>query len=71
MTEKSVLRLFARPCRNKEDEMAEWKCSKCGYTATSDKPPEKCPMCKEKCEFVDVSCYIPECGKTGMDTRLR
>lgn len=51
--------------------MAEWKCSKCGYSLTADKPPEKCPQCKEKCEFLDVSCYIPECGKTGMDTRLR
>jgi rubrerythrin len=51
--------------------MAEWKCSKCGYTVKADQPPEKCPMCKEKCEFLDVSCYIPECGNTGMDTRLR
>jgi hypothetical protein len=25
-------------------------------------PPNVCPSCKEKCEFVDVTCYIPECG---------
>jgi rubredoxin len=51
--------------------MAEWKCSKCGYSLTADRPPEECPQCKEKCEFMDISCYIPECGKTGMDTRLK
>jgi rubredoxin len=50
--------------------MADWKCTKCGYTLTGDTPPEKCPMCNEKCEFVDVSCYIPECGQTGSDPRL-
>ncbi|MEW6666300.1 MAG: rubredoxin-like domain-containing protein [Thermodesulfobacteriota bacterium] len=51
--------------------MAEWKCNKCGYKLTADRPPEKCPSCKEKCEFVDVSCYIPECGQQGSDPRLR
>jgi rubredoxin len=25
-------------------------------------PPETCPSCKKKCEFVDVSCYTPDCG---------
>ena len=38
--------------------MAEWKCNKCGYTLKADKPPETCPSCKQKCEFLDVSCYI-------------
>ena len=23
------------------------------------------PSCKEKCEYVDVTCYIPECGGSG------
>jgi rubrerythrin len=50
--------------------MGEWKCQKCGYTETSDKPPEECPTCKDKCEFVDVTCYIPDCGQTGSDPRL-
>jgi rubredoxin len=48
----------------------EWKCSKCGYTLKIDVPPEKCPSCKESCEFVNVTCYIPECGFTGTDQRL-
>ena len=50
--------------------MVEWKCSKCGYILSAEKPPETCPSCKEKCMFVDVSCYIPECGFTGIDPRL-
>ena len=51
--------------------MSDWKCSKCGYTLKAEKPPEECPSCKEKCAFVDVSCYIPECGQTGSDPRLK
>ncbi len=42
--------------------MAVWKCNNCGNTVDLMSPPETCPSCKEKCEFVDVSCYIPECG---------
>ncbi len=49
----------------------EWKCSKCGYTLQTETPPEQCPFCKEKCEFVNVSCYIPECKFTGPDERLK
>lgn len=51
--------------------MAQWKCKECGYTYTGDVPPEECPSCKKKCEFVDVSCYIPECGFQGQDQRLK
>jgi hypothetical protein len=24
-------------------------------------PADACTFCREKCEFVDVTCYIPEC----------
>lgn len=51
--------------------MEEWKCQKCGYSLSADAPPETCPQCREKCEFVNVSCYIPDCGKTGRDIRLK
>jgi rubredoxin len=54
-------------------EKITWKCPKCGYTFDADAseaPPETCKMCKEKCQFVNVTCYIPECGMTGQDTRL-
>jgi rubredoxin len=51
--------------------MTNWKCSNCGYTLEVDAPPEECPSCGEKCEFIDVSCYIPECDTAeGVDTRL-
>jgi rubredoxin len=54
-------------------EKNTWKCPKCGYTFEADAgvaPPETCPGCKDKCEFVNVSCYIPECGMKGQDPRL-
>jgi rubredoxin len=50
--------------------MPEWKCSKCGYQFKADAPPETCPSCGLKCEFVNVTCYIPECGDKGVDPRL-
>ena len=34
--------------------MGDWKCTKCGYSLKAETPPEECPMCNEKCEFVDV-----------------
>lgn len=42
--------------------MTLWKCSRCGNTVTVDVPPDICPSCKERCEYVDVTCYIPGCG---------
>lgn len=49
-----------------------WKCSECGYVLTATPPPpETCPSCKKKCEFVDVSCYTPDCAGVGTDDRLR
>jgi rubredoxin len=53
------------------NSMNDWKCSKCGYTLKADTPPETCPQCKEKCEFLNVTCYIPECGFSGTDQRLK
>jgi len=48
--------------------MANWKCSNCGYTLEADAPPVECPSCKEKCEFVDNTCYTPDCGFEGTGT---
>ena len=45
--------------------MTTWKCTKCCNTVNADTPPELCTFCKEKCEYVDVTCYIPECGGPG------
>ena len=47
-----------------------WKCTNCGYTLDAPKPPEQCPSCGEKCDFVDVTCYTPDCKGPGRDDRL-
>ncbi len=48
-----------------------WKCEKCGYIITAGIPPEACPECGEKGGFLDITCYIPECGGPGhVDQRL-
>jgi len=47
-----------------------WQCSKCHYVLQAEQPPEVCPSCHEHCQFMDVTCYIPECGFTGTDNRL-
>ncbi len=48
-----------------------WKCSECGYLITAPAPPELCSQCNKKCEFVNVTCYTPECGGPGhIDPRL-
>lgn len=48
-----------------------WKCSKCGYTLEAVSPPPACPVCKEECEFKNITCYIPDCGGPGnIDPRL-
>jgi rubredoxin len=50
--------------------MPSWKCGNCSYTFEADAPPETCPSCKQKCEFLDNSCYTPDCQAQGMDTRI-
>jgi rubrerythrin len=48
-----------------------WKCSKCGFLVTAGKPPDVCLRCDEKCNFIDVTCYTPECGgPSHIDPRL-
>jgi desulfoferrodoxin-like iron-binding protein len=47
-----------------------WKCSNCKYVLQGAQPPETCPSCQQNCQFVDVTCYIPECGFSGPDNRL-
>jgi rubredoxin len=51
--------------------MSNWKCSNCGYQLESPAPPEECPSCKQKCEFVDNTCYTPDCAGEGIDKRIR
>jgi len=50
--------------------MPSWKCSNCGYTLDADAHPNECPSCKEKCEFLDNTCYTPDCAYEGTDDRI-
>lgn len=52
--------------------MSSWKCEGCGYVLENKetKPPEECPSCKEKCGFIDNTCYTPDCGFEGTDKRI-
>ena len=50
--------------------MTSWKCSNCGYTLESDSFPKECPSCKKKCEFLDNTCYTPDCQYDGTDKRI-
>jgi rubrerythrin len=48
-----------------------WRCSKCNYTFSAARPPEECPSCHEKCPFLNITCYTPECGGPGhIDPKL-
>jgi rubrerythrin len=54
-----------------QETKTHWKCTKCGYTVATDKPPLNCPQCNEACEFKNVECYLPDCGGPGnIDPRL-
>ena len=50
--------------------MPSWKCGVCGYTFEADMPPDSCPSCKEKCEFLNNTCYTPDCEVQGIDPRI-
>jgi len=51
--------------------MPTWKCTKCGYTLKSEVLPEECPSCKAKCEFLNNTCYTPDCKTQGIDKRIK
>ncbi len=48
-----------------------WKCSNCGNTIQGERPPQECPVCRQQCQFLNVTCYTPDCGFTGLDPRLK
>ncbi|MCF8109276.1 MAG: hypothetical protein K9J81_09815 [Desulfohalobiaceae bacterium] len=50
--------------------MNNWKCSNCGYELQADTPPEQCPSCQQKCQFLDNTCYTPDCEFEGKDPRI-
>jgi len=51
--------------------MTSWKCKNCGYSFKAEVPPEQCPSCRKKCEFIDNTCYTPDCEPEGVDKRIK
>ena len=48
-----------------------WKCHNCGYTITAATPPDVCPECHKKCDFLNITSYIPDFGgPDNIDPRL-
>jgi rubrerythrin len=51
--------------------LSYWKCAECGFLLTAPSPPNTCPECGKNADFLNVTCYIPECGGPGhIDPRL-
>lgn len=51
----------------------QWSCNNCGYVFTAEEVPHACPSCNQKCTFIDVTCYTPDCGgpeSGNIDQRL-
>jgi len=48
----------------------QWQCSNCSFILEAKVPPENCPSCHHRCEFLNVTCYTPDCNFTGVDPRL-
>jgi len=66
--EKVHIRRLAEYYRDEQESSPSenwWKCSECGFTMQATMPPEQCPSCQQKCAFIDVTCYTPECGGPG------
>jgi rubrerythrin len=39
--------------------MTYWRCRACGFTMVGAVSPDVCPECHAKCEFINITCYIP------------
>ncbi len=46
-----------------------WRCGNCGYRVEAPAPPERCPGCRETCDFIDDNRYVPveEGGPEGAE----
>jgi|GEM_PF-515311 len=64
--EQTVTRMAGQGARLNDDEKATLITYLAEtYTLQAPTPPETCPSCKEKCIFIDATCYTPECGGPG------
>jgi len=70
MAPEPAIRFIIHTINKGDAIMANWKCSNCGYALEADAPPNECPSCKEKCEFLDNTCYTPDCEFDGKDKRI-
>jgi rubrerythrin len=51
--------------------LSYWKCNKCNFIMTTASPPDICPNCHDKCTFMNITCYTPDCGgPEHIDPRL-
>jgi rubredoxin len=67
---RATVREASVPASPAPTDAPYWQCSMCHYVLQTSQPPETCPSCHRLCEFTNVTCYIPECGFSGPDTRL-
>lgn len=48
-----------------------WMCSECENIFQIEDLPQTCPSCQKVCTFLNVTCYVPECGgPNNLDYRL-
>lgn len=52
-------------------DAGQWKCGNCGAVLEATAPPKLCPSCHRMCEFLNVTCYLPDCKDEGIDKRLK
>jgi rubrerythrin len=36
-----------------------WRCRVCSFTMIGAASPDVCPECHAKCEFSNITCYVP------------
>ena len=36
-----------------------WRCRVCSFTTVGAAAPETCPECNAKCQFSNITCYVP------------
>ena len=51
--------------------MNSWKCDNCGYLLDAGEPPEECPSCGGKCEFREVTNYVPKMERIGRECKCK
>lgn len=53
---QALLQQVEQGTMHKKDKPVTWACPKCGYTASGEQPPEKCPACDHPQEYFYILC---------------